>query len=244
MTDLFAQEVIKLNTAPKELDVSTAISVEIISSNKNEMHVTCDSKESLERFRHKEINGKLELLRKSRGGIFNITKGDSERIYIKLYTTNINKLELVDVSGASSVYSDEVLKNKKMILDLSGASKIDFDGEFDSLVTEVSGASKLIIKGNAVKLRTETSGASSFIYEGDFTTLEADVSGASKLTIEGRGDTANLDVSGASSFNGERCYVAKAKIDASGASKARVHAKLADNESSGMSRVKILDYND
>lgn len=241
-TDLSAQEVIKLSASPKQLEVSTVITVELIPSQRNEMQVSSKSKESLEQFRHQEVNGKLKLYRNNRGGIFKFYRGDkSDRIYVKLYTTDINRIELIDVSGASAVHSDAVLNSNKLLIELSGASTTDLEGKFGSINAEVSGASGLLLHGSTQTIRTDTSGASRFTLVGDFKTIEADVSGASKFTIEGNGETAYIDVSGASNFDGRRCYVDKAKIDASGASSVRIHATHSDTDASGMSKIKIID---
>ena len=135
-------------------------------------------------------------------------KGDKLKIYteenIKSYTKmniylTFEDLEMIDISGAVEVSSDEMLSFDELNLEGSGASELDLKLEASTLKADFSGASEINLDGMAKYVVFDLSGAS----EIDATSFEIkhcelDVSGASdaKLYVT---DNLEVNVSGAAS---------------------------------------------
>lgn len=102
------------------------------------------------------------------------------------------------------------------------------------------GASKSTISGfrKQSNVELDISGASTLTADLDADRLKLDVSGASTLTLRGRANQVNLDLSGASSIRATELQVDKAKVEASGASRAQFGRVAAlDSQTSGASSV-------
>lgn len=237
-TSSIAQEVITLSESPTRIDVSSAISVEIIHAKKNEMQIRANQKD-LETFSYKLKQRKLTLKRKK--GTF--SRRNDGSIKVSLYLTNIKDIKELEVSGASKISFADRLNNDKLEIDLSGASKADFSGTVDHLMLDLSGASKINTDGHFKRINVDLSGASKLDITGDFDGLKADISGASKFTHRGKGNTISIEISGASNFNGRKSFIKKASIEASGVSSATIHAHQIDSSKSGMSSINVLPYN-
>lgn len=220
-----AQKVFRLNDTPNKVDVSNLLKVEIIPSDKNEIHIIGDD-ETLATFIYKEAGNSLILSRKSP----KLFRKKIETIKVKLYVRNPEKINEFDVSGASGVSYVLPQKADNFSVDLSGASKIYLEGLIRNLNIDVSGASKLETKGNYDTIDLDISGASKIILVGDFNDMEADISGASSVTVDGSGRRGDIEVSGASKFNGRKCYLDEASLEASGASSLTVNAKNVRNQ--------------
>ena len=148
-------------------------------------------------------------------------KGETVRIYLKPLTVNAGmdlkvilpdngELKRVELSGASKFHSSYGLMNKKIEVNLSGASDFYCDVFADEIDMNLSGASK--IKSTLVA------------YE-----LDLDMSGASDATLEGEVDKLDIDLSGASSIIKQvvgGCYAfacAQCEGTMSGSSEAYIH---------------------
>lgn len=134
---------------------------------------------------------------------------------------SVKKLKDIEISGATTVTSTNVLKSEKLSIDVSGASKITMECAVNTASLDASGASSLMLKGTAKEIMLDVSGASTFKgieFVGE--KVKADVSGASTAYVFA---TENFegDASGASTI---RCYgkPKKAVRDVSGASKITV----------------------
>lgn len=124
---------------------------------------------------------------------FNVKKA------IKLRVTTGN-LEGVSSSGASKITLDGV-KNEQLVIETSGASKIDAAGETKTLEIESSGASKVDVRDlRAARVKVSLSGAGhANVYASE--EVNADVSGAASVTYYGEPKVVNKSVSGAGSIN-------------------------------------------
>ena len=119
------------------------------------------------------------------------------KIRIIIGAPNIDDL---DISGVANVTLNDI-KNDKLNIDSSGASKIKITGETAKLTVDVSGATKIdaenLTTANANieasgasnvtvnvsgELRADASGASRIIYTGSPTNVIKDTSGASKVS--------------------------------------------------------------
>lgn len=118
-------------------------------------------------------------------------------IKVRITTTN---LEGLSSSGASKITLEGV-KNEQLVIETSGASKIDAAGETKSLEIESSGASKVDVQDlRATRVKVSLSGAGrAQVYASE--EVNADVSGASSVTYYGEPKVVNKSVSGAGSIN-------------------------------------------
>lgn len=106
---------------------------------------------------------------------------------------------------------------------------------------DFSGASKSTIRGftNLRSFEISLSGASKSTVDLDAANLNVDLSGASTLDIGGLGSVMEGDVSGSSTLEAFDFFVNEAKLDVSGASRARVNvARNLDVTASGASLVR------
>ena len=161
------------------------------------------------------------------GSTLNIrTKGNSwtgrNNRQFKVYIS-FNKLDEIDVSGASDVLTVGTITQPSLKIDLSGASTFKAEIAVKTLALDLSGASKLVLQGTT-------------------DVLKADCSGASDLNAFGlTAETANLDVSGASDIE---INVSKdIKAEASGASSIRYKgtASVTNVKTSGASSISRKD---
>lgn len=226
---------IDLNSSPRQITVSNAIEVEVISSNRNMMEVEASSR-AMKHFRYTDNGDKLVLNRNQKG--FNLFS--QGRIKIKLYVTDIRKITTIDVTGASEV---ELKSNQQLalrIVDASGASKVTLEGQLQSLSADITGASKLDFDGSAERVILDVSGASRADIDTSFTkALSADVTGASKVQLEGKIERLVADVSGASGLDAEDAIIDIASLEASGASSINVPTqKFEKRSASGGSKIR------
>lgn len=118
---------------------------------------------------------------------------------IKLRITT-KDLEGLSSSGASKVTLEGV-KNERLVIETSGASKIDAAGETANLEIESSGASKVDVQElRATRVKVSLSGAGhANVYASE--EVDADVSGAASVTYHGEPKVVNKSISGAGSIN-------------------------------------------
>lgn len=125
------------------------------------------------------------------------------------------ELEKIEASGANKIRSNGLLKGRKLDLEMSGASKLKMNLNYESISLEVSGAVESQLSGRTDKLEIASSGASQI----DALQLEADkadvdISGAGEasLWVTGR---LKAEISGAGEirYRGEP----RVKSDVSGA---------------------------
>lgn len=138
---------------------------------------------------------------------------------LRAYVT-YKQLEEIEMSGATELTGEGVLKANDFSLDLSGATEVDLELDVTTLNLDFSGASDANLKVQAQELKV-------------------DCSGASDIDIEGTAKEAWMDLSGATTFNGELFKVASLKIEASGTSSVEIHVTDSiDADVSGISNVE------
>jgi hypothetical protein len=108
------------------------------------------------------------------------------------------EINLIKVSGASDVNSSNELTGDKLKIIVSGASDINLNVNYTSIITKVSGASDITLNGAATSSVIESSGASDF-HGKDLITNSSVVkaSGASSCFVNATSNL-NYEVSGAS----------------------------------------------
>lgn len=136
---------------------------------------------------------------------------------------NTSELD-IELSGASQI-NDLNVKGASLTGDLSGASYAFIEGSFtDEVELEVSGASKVTFNGKSSIMEGDFSGAARF--EGDIYTDECTIecSGATNIKMEGIAKVMEIDGSGACSINAKDFVADNINISLSGACNAKVHA--------------------
>ena len=162
-----------------------------------------------------------EIITEVRGGELNIyVRGSVSPVTkMKAYLTFV-QLEDIDISGAVKLFSEQKLSFDRLSIDGSGASKIDFSADMQSLKGDFSGASTITLSGNLNDLSIECSGASK-LYLSDLlaSTAKLELSGASYAEVN-VSEKLRVDASGASyvRYKGDPKDVS---FDNSGASKVR-----------------------
>lgn len=132
------------------------------------------------------------------------------------YVSFIN-IDEIDLSGAVKISGTNPMKFKHLLIDGSGATKVDLNLSAITLKCNASGSSKIILKGDAEEFEAELSGATKIDAE-DFKTtnctldcsgasnskvyvtgsLKVDGSGACNITYTGNPQQVDSDMSGAS----------------------------------------------
>lgn len=171
-----------------------------------------------------------------------LRKNNSETTFIaKVGVKNLHKIEM---SGATSFYSDEVFSvrefkgkfsgavnvKKLMVVadegdfEASGATKLNLEGEVGDGSVEISGASSVSMNVISGDMEVEASGASNVNIEGEYGELDVECSGASNAKLSGVARSLGLGGSGASKLKAEDMKADYCEVDFSGASSGSVNA--------------------
>ena len=193
------------------LRVSNAFVVEISVGNKESLDIEID-----ERYREDLIaevrNGTLIIgLENSRS---NRRMRESPRAYL-----TVKSLREVNISGAVSLRTLDVLKGDKLEIDMSGASVVRMEVEVEDLYIEASGACVMNFEGTADNQYIKSSGASTYsAYDLETKTADIRVNGAGSAKVS-VSDELDVRASGASSVK----YRGSPRVnsDTSGASSVR-----------------------
>ena len=130
-------------------------------------------------------------------------------------TIPIRKLNRLESSGAANISSNGQIISNELVLEVSGAGKLDLQLDVNFVSLELSGATAVYLVGAAKRLEVDMSGAGSLSAEGleveecsvDISgvgsalvnvtgTLEANVSGLGKVEYTGNPKSVKGDVSG------------------------------------------------
>lgn len=184
-----------VKTEKRDVGAFTAIDV----SGAYEVSIVCQKSPGL------EIEGDDNILplvdTYVKNGTLYITseRGFSVRKPIKVRVTTTD-LQGVNASGATQITLEGV-KNEQLVIETSGASKIDAAGETKALEIESSGASKVDVQDlRASRVKVTMSGAGrAQVYATE--EVNAEASGASNIIYYGDPKVVNKSASGASSIN-------------------------------------------
>ncbi|MDA3905155.1 MAG: DUF2807 domain-containing protein [Bacteroidales bacterium] len=155
------------------IDVGGAFEVVLIKSSKEKVVLEIDDN-LLPYVTTKVFGGVLEIDNKKD------FRNPSE-LKVTIYYKSIDE---IDISGAASLFSEDVLKAKSIEINTSGASDIELKLDTESLEADFSGASKIEFSGRATSVEIEASGASVYkALELETESCEIDVSGAAVARI-------------------------------------------------------------
>ncbi len=198
------------------IKVSNAFDVIIQQGNTEAVVVSASEEKFRSRIKTEVING---VLRISYDNDNKVWKWSNENRKLKAYIS-VKNLDFIEASGACDVKVDAVLKGSKLKVELSGASSLKGELNYNELVMDQSGASDSNIKGRVTNLNIQVSGASDFKgFDLITENCKADASGASDIKI-----TVNKDL----------------RVNASGASdiEYKGSAMISDFRTSGASSLK------
>jgi hypothetical protein len=178
-------------------DVGAFSSVDV--SGAYEVEIVCQKQPSLEVEGDDNILPLVQTYVKNNTLYISSEKGFNVKKAIKVRVTTGN-LDGLSTSGASTITLDGV-KNEQLVIETSGASKINASGETKSLSIESNGVSKVDVQDlRAARVKVSLSGAGrANVYASE--EVNADVSGASQVTYYGEPKVVNKSVSGAGSIN-------------------------------------------
>lgn len=126
------------------------------------------------------------------------------------------------ISGATS-FKGYGVKTGNLDFDISGASKIELNGELGSVKVELSGATKLDLSGTAPSLSLHASGSADVDCE-SFTcpSVTVSASGSVDIDLKGTGDVLEVKSSGSAEIDAKEFPLRRASFDGSGSMKAEV----------------------
>ena len=167
-------------------------------------------------------------------------KGDEEIIV----NVEMEEIENISLSGASSVRAWGKFKTNNFKLTMSGASEIEdaLNIEADKFTYSLSGASEAIVCGVFQNISGHISGASEFELNADATNLTAGCSGASEMEYSGRvSEKIAIECTGASEVN-MTGNCSEISIECSGASEVDAEEMISQNAqayATGASFIKV-----
>lgn len=176
------------------IDIGGAFEIELIKSNEEKIVIETD--DNIMPAIKTRVSGN-ELRVDNEVDINNPTE-------LKL-TIYYKSLQEIDLSGAASLFSSDVLETPELDMDCSGASEITLNLKVGQFSGEFSGASKLELEGNINKAELDISGASVVrAYGLEIRNLELEASGAAVVKVLVL-DNLKIEASGASSvrYKGE-----------------------------------------
>jgi Putative auto-transporter adhesin, head GIN domain len=221
---LFAQETTVINDKNAEarkvsgfhgIKISNAFDVIIKQGNEEAVVVSASEDKFRERIKVNVVNGILEISYDNE----KVWKWSNENRKLRAYIS-VKNIDKLDVSGATDIKIDGVLKGSNLKVDLSGASSLKGAISFASVTVDQSGASNSKLSGTVTNLDVDVRGASDFTgFDLITENCRAEASGASDVKI-----TVNKDL----------------KVDASGASDIQYKgtASISDFRTSGASSLK------
>lgn len=195
--------------------VSNAFDVIIKQGNEEAVVVSATEEKYRSRIKTEVTDGVLRITYENEG----MLKWNSENKKLRAYIS-VKDIDKLDISGATDVKIDGVLKGRNLKINLSGASSLKGTVAYESINIDQSGASDSKLAGTVKNLDIDVSGASDFnCFELVAENCRAEASGASDIFV-----TVNNDL----------------KVIASGASDVQYKgtASISDFKTSGASSLK------
>ena len=185
---LFAQDVMVINDKNAEartvsgfhgIKVSNAFDVIIKQGSEEAVVVSASEEKFRSRIKVNVVNGILQISYDNE----NVWKWSNENKRLKAYIS-VKNIDQLEVSGASDMKIDGVLKGINLKIDLSGASSLKADIRYTNVTVDQSGASNSKLSGIVTNLDVDISGASDFTgFDLIAENCRVEASGASDLKI-------------------------------------------------------------
>ncbi len=154
-------------------------------------HISIETDENIHEYITAEVRGNTLYL--------GMEKGSYDPSRLEVFITSY-PLAKIDISGAASLVSETPLTGESLLINTSGASKIDIDLQSEDIRTRVSGAGKIDIRGKARKHDIKISGVASMnCRELDTEETRVSISGAGSAKVHVTG-TLDASVSGVGSI--------------------------------------------
>ena len=224
----------------KSIEASSIFAIEVTQGNAKGVRIECD--DIFEK--HLDIRcsqGELKLSLTPNARIER-NRNEKDQIGIKVYL-QMQTIEELDLSGASSLKATGVfttneleidlsgatsvsglnISGKELSVDCSGASTLELEGEFSKEIeADISGASNVKLKVDGNILDAEVSGAATLTVNGAHNNTSIACSGASKVKMDGHSKYLKSITTGASEFDGKDYAATNGYAEVSGASNAKV----------------------
>jgi hypothetical protein len=199
---LFAQETTVINDKNAEarkvsgfhgIKISNAFDVIIKQGNEEAVVVSASEEKFRDRIKVNVVNGILQISYDNE----KVWKWTNENRKLRAYIS-VKNIDKLDVSGATDIKIDGVLKGSNLKVELSGASSLKGAISYASVTVDQSGASNSKLSGTVTNLDVDVSGASDFTgFDLVTENCRAEASGASDVKITVNKDL-KVDASGAS----------------------------------------------
>lgn len=175
-----------------KIEVASAFQVDVTYS--SEESVSVEAPDNLQDYIDLKVkSGTLHISFKK-----NTSVNSNCALKVHITTAKLNDFEL---SGASSVALNNLLKDNNFKIESSGAASFKGELAVENADIELSGAASASLYGSATTAKLDLSGASQMNdYDFSVNNLTVNLSGASSATISSSG-TLSGDVSGASSLD-------------------------------------------
>ncbi len=213
------------------IDASSSFNITVTKGEKESLTIEADD-DVMQYVRSEVKQGILRLyLDNNRGKIKNV-KTLKASIVMK-------NLDLVRLSGACKLASDDLFVSDNFNIDCSGASGLNLNIKTNALDVDLSGACNIGLKADvADNAKFDASGASKMQVELTAATVRFSVSGSSKIDLKGSATKFDIGTSGASTIKAADFIATSVTVRSSGASNISVHATESLNvNSSGASTI-------
>lgn len=119
---------------------------------------------------------------------------------VRIFVT-VKELQKIDVGGACKLTGESIFASDKIVLNTSGAARIELKVKTSELDITAAGAGTIDLAGAASSLKANLSGATSLrAFELEASTVSVEASGASSAKVKA-GNEITAEASGASSIN-------------------------------------------
>lgn len=236
------------------INVSSIYDVHITKGNSNVIEVIC-SKAISEHLNIYVSNGTLFL---STNRIPKKISKMNNEITVKMQMDKLNNVSMsgasslwvngeydsetfkLSMSGASDIKSPLNINTTLLYSTLSGASQAEVRGTFKQINSNNSGAASIEISGSVQTVIINASGASDVEYKGNIEqTCKIESTGAAEVTLKGSVPAIEIKCSGAANVDAKDMIAKTATASASGASYIKVHGDdLLNLKTSGSSKIK------
>jgi len=132
----------------------------------------------------------------------------------------------VATAGTSEVRQMEI-HARNASLNLSGASRVNLNGDFVSVNIKSVGTSRLDLIADADDLLVNSAGTAVSEIDGSFDTIDLDLGGTANVTLKGEAEEMKVVASSAGSVDALRMPVATATVSLSGAGVCKTYVKEA-----------------